>query len=99
MFDLLDFDNDNELNIDEFVSGCLHMRGPARSLDLERCNFCLRQIRSEVIELKRSLYEVGNLTKFERLNSSFETVNGMSTGSGDASPQKAPVFVEPGSPP
>eukprot|EP00746_Dinoflagellata_sp_MGD_P029892 gnl/MRDRNA2_/MRDRNA2_170841_c0_seq1.p1 gnl/MRDRNA2_/MRDRNA2_170841_c0~~gnl/MRDRNA2_/MRDRNA2_170841_c0_seq1.p1 ORF type:complete len:457 (-),score=53.67 gnl/MRDRNA2_/MRDRNA2_170841_c0_seq1:153-1490(-) len=53
LFDLLDFDCDQQLDIDEFVSGCLHMRGPARSLELERCNFSLRHVRHEIADLAK----------------------------------------------
>merc|ERR1719161_2802004 len=55
MFDLLDFDQDEEIDIDEFVSGCLHMRGQARSLDLERCNFNIRNVLSQLRELQFDL--------------------------------------------
>jgi len=55
MFDLLDFDNDNQLNMEEFVEGCLHVRGTASSLDVERCHFSLRKILTEFNNLKNDI--------------------------------------------
>merc|ERR1712203_646161 len=34
LFDLLDLSGDGNISADEFLNGCLHVRGPAKSLDL-----------------------------------------------------------------
>lgn len=41
LFMLLDVDNSGTLNVDEFVRGCMRLRGPARSIDLAAlaCDF------------------------------------------------------------
>lgn len=94
MFDLLDFDNNQEIDIDEFVSGCLHMRGPARSIDLERCNFMMRHIREEMMELKA--YFLQNATvPIKTLD--FE-VDGSASSSNDAPRWNVPVPPNPGAP-
>lgn len=41
LFHILDVNEDNAVSIDEFVGGCMHLKGYARSLDL--CSFIIQQ--------------------------------------------------------
>merc|ERR1711957_57776 len=34
LFDLLDSDNSNKITVDEFLEGCMRLKGQARSIDL-----------------------------------------------------------------
>jgi hypothetical protein len=55
MFDLLDFNEDGQIDIDEFVSGCLHMKGGARGIDLERCFQSVKHCNSAIDEMREGL--------------------------------------------
>lgn len=61
LFSLFDLDNSGEVNAEEFLSGCLRLRGPAKALDLallikqvrqvEKTNLCLREAIGSVVGL------------------------------------------------
>merc|ERR1712048_20549 len=44
IFNILDVHDEGTLSNQEFVAGCLKLRGPARALDLERLSFLTRQL-------------------------------------------------------
>lgn len=96
IFDLLDFNNDNEISIDEFVSGCLHVKGAARSLDLERCTFCIKQVRQELCDLKACLSQ-NMITQFQRSDPDSHCMV-TNSESHDVPHHKTPFFVKPGPP-
>jgi len=65
IFELLDIDGDTTLSVEEFVKGCMRLRGPARSIDISslahdshirgnRTNEYLDKILSEVKKVVRS---------------------------------------------
>merc|ERR1719327_2291604 len=48
LFRLLDEDGSNEVSIDEFINGCLHLRGTAKSIDLYQVMSQLKQIQHSI---------------------------------------------------
>merc|ERR1719343_177280 len=55
LFTLLDVDNTGEVDIDEFVGGCLRLRGGATSMDLAVLKYQVEWILRNVQSLSRSL--------------------------------------------
>ncbi|CAE6932190.1 CBF5 [Symbiodinium natans] len=56
LFMLIDADESGEISIDEFVSGCMQLQGPAKSIQLARVrhenNLMRRDIRNVLDEVK-----------------------------------------------
>lgn len=51
LFNLLDFDGDGVIDLEEFVFGCAHLKGNARSLDLARHGAAQRKMHHNLIAL------------------------------------------------
>lgn len=49
MFEMLDFDGNGSIDIDEFIYGCQHLKGFARSLDLAKLDHDRRQTESQLL--------------------------------------------------
>jgi hypothetical protein len=58
-FDMLDFDDTRQIDLETFMAGCLHFRGAARSIDVERLSHKLRDLEQNLndsfIALARAL--------------------------------------------
>merc|ERR1712228_849165 len=50
LFHLLDLDNSGSVSAEEFINGCLRLRGPAKSLDLA---LLIQEVRIALSQLKR----------------------------------------------
>jgi hypothetical protein len=50
LFKLLDYDQSNEISIDEFVSGCFRLQGESRSLDMKIMQYEMKFLREAFIE-------------------------------------------------
>lgn len=55
IFNLLDYDNSNELTIDEFITGCMRMKGEAKSKDLLAAQVALDTMRGYYIDLEEQM--------------------------------------------
>eukprot|EP00930_Biecheleria_cincta_P045535 TRINITY_DN31378_c0_g1_i1.p1 TRINITY_DN31378_c0_g1~~TRINITY_DN31378_c0_g1_i1.p1 ORF type:complete len:620 (-),score=104.43 TRINITY_DN31378_c0_g1_i1:84-1943(-) len=55
LFRLLDYDQSNEITIDEFVAGCSQLQGEARSLDAKIMQFELKFIKEAVSDVTKML--------------------------------------------
>eukprot|EP00930_Biecheleria_cincta_P071644 TRINITY_DN59116_c0_g1_i1.p1 TRINITY_DN59116_c0_g1~~TRINITY_DN59116_c0_g1_i1.p1 ORF type:complete len:676 (-),score=104.39 TRINITY_DN59116_c0_g1_i1:74-2044(-) len=65
LFRLLDYDQSNEITIDEFVAGCAQLQGEARSLDAKIMQFELKWLKeavTEVFQVVRNLQHVQEAT-------------------------------------
>merc|ERR1712187_110988 len=47
LFDMLDLDNSNEVDMEEFVTGCLRLKGNAKSIDIHTLMFEIKQSMSK----------------------------------------------------
>jgi len=61
LFDHLDDDNSGEVSLDEFLQGCLRLRGQARSIDVYSVMHDVRSLTTKFEELMDSLRVVGRL--------------------------------------
>ncbi|CAK0908690.1 unnamed protein product [Prorocentrum cordatum] len=61
LFDHLDDDNSGEVSLDEFLQGCLRLRGQARSIDVYSVMHDVRSLNSRFEELVDSLRGVARL--------------------------------------
>eukprot|EP00927_Polykrikos_kofoidii_P064750 TRINITY_DN6029_c0_g1_i1.p1 TRINITY_DN6029_c0_g1~~TRINITY_DN6029_c0_g1_i1.p1 ORF type:complete len:709 (+),score=96.97 TRINITY_DN6029_c0_g1_i1:82-2208(+) len=57
LFRLIDVDGTNELDIDEFVDGCLRIRGPAKSLEVHELMYQIAWLMDTVVHLVASVEE------------------------------------------
>lgn len=55
LFQLLDLDNDGSIDAEEFLSGCLRLRGPAKSMDLALLMHEVRRIANHVRILENAI--------------------------------------------
>merc|ERR1712113_352931 len=44
LFDMLDLDGSNEVDMEEFVTGCLRLKGNAKSIDIHTLMFEIKQV-------------------------------------------------------
>jgi len=60
LFKLLDTSSSQMINLEEFVDGCLCLRGPARSIDLAKMSYetrwMMNQLSELIIQVKRSAH-------------------------------------------
>jgi hypothetical protein len=54
LFNLLDEDGTDEISIDEFINGCLHLRGNAKSIDLYHLMSELEKIQHSIERMSNS---------------------------------------------
>jgi hypothetical protein len=64
LFNLLDFDSNGFIDIEEFIFGCGHLKGYARSLDLARMGHGQRQVSKDLMNLAEE--QRGHLTHFRQ---------------------------------
>jgi hypothetical protein len=61
LFKLLDLDESGTINVDEFVMGCLRLRGPAKAIDMATLMFDTRKANQRVLQviedMHRSMFE------------------------------------------
>merc|ERR1719517_350810 len=61
LFKLLDLDESGTINVDEFVMGCLRLRGPAKAIDMATLMYDTRKANQRVLQviedMHRSMYE------------------------------------------
>jgi len=50
LFELLDADGSNQVTVDEFLDGCLRLKGQARSIDLNMLLFMCRKVFASILE-------------------------------------------------
>merc|ERR1711871_1460342 len=60
IFSLLDVDQSGELSIDEFISGCMRIKGNAKSKDLLAVQVAVDTLGSKFADLSASLETAGN---------------------------------------
>lgn len=58
LFRLLDRDGNGSVEIDEFVDGCLRLRGPAKAVDVATVKFEIRSLRNKLSELSQTIKHV-----------------------------------------
>merc|ERR1712187_351355 len=51
LFDMLDLDGSGEVDMEEFVSGCLRLKGAARSIDVHTLMFEVKQTMSKIVAM------------------------------------------------
>jgi len=56
LFSLLDLDNSKEVNAQEFIAGCLRLRGPAKALDLAVLIREVTQLRESLLPVRHSRF-------------------------------------------
>lgn len=55
VFDMLDYDESGELTIEEFITGCLRMKGPAQSKDLLVAQVALDCVKKQYVIFEQEL--------------------------------------------
>jgi hypothetical protein len=63
LFQLLDFDQNGKVNVDEFVLGCTKFGGTARGVDIARLRHDNGQLRKDMRQIEKKF--LGNLEAFE----------------------------------
>eukprot|EP00746_Dinoflagellata_sp_MGD_P150840 gnl/MRDRNA2_/MRDRNA2_82613_c0_seq1.p1 gnl/MRDRNA2_/MRDRNA2_82613_c0~~gnl/MRDRNA2_/MRDRNA2_82613_c0_seq1.p1 ORF type:complete len:440 (+),score=73.09 gnl/MRDRNA2_/MRDRNA2_82613_c0_seq1:49-1320(+) len=58
LFDMLDFDEDGSIDVEEFIFGCSVLKGSARSLDLARLAHRTHRQSSDILELGKNIATV-----------------------------------------
>mmetsp|Transcript_166621 Transcript_166621/g.535070 ORF Transcript_166621/g.535070 Transcript_166621/m.535070 type:complete len:254 (-) Transcript_166621:197-958(-) len=65
LFQILDTDGSNRLNAREFISGCMRLKGGARSIDLARLHYENQRISEQIIKLLRKMgTEISDIRHF-----------------------------------
>merc|ERR1719498_1208064 len=68
LFRLLDLDGSGSIDAEEFLSGCLRLRGPAKALDLAILMHEVRKVHSKLKQQRRLLQHGGNGAAPKRLS-------------------------------
>merc|ERR1712139_548753 len=58
LFRLLDYDNSNEVNIDEFLIGCYKLQGASRTLDMKIMQYEFENMRQSILGLIDTVNEL-----------------------------------------
>jgi len=63
LFALLDTDNSGELDVGEFVDGCLRLKGDARSIDIHSIMHDLKHLDGRVEALCKAVHKIGTFPR------------------------------------
>jgi len=63
LFDLLDRDRNGQVGLEEFILGCLRLKGQARSADIVKLQLEVNNIMYNVIESRRTIDDIGSLLR------------------------------------
>eukprot|EP00931_Biecheleriopsis_adriatica_P009902 TRINITY_DN11099_c0_g3_i1.p1 TRINITY_DN11099_c0_g3~~TRINITY_DN11099_c0_g3_i1.p1 ORF type:complete len:597 (-),score=98.74 TRINITY_DN11099_c0_g3_i1:51-1841(-) len=60
LFELLDQDNNGNVDLDEFITGCICLRGNAKAVHMEKISYQCKHLQSRVLALEQNLHYISS---------------------------------------
>jgi hypothetical protein len=96
LFVLLDVDDSNAVNIDEFVQGCLRLRGNARSIDVNMLLYENEKLHHQLLEFMETMeHKLEQLGRELKLPHNFNLEQALRPNRRTRSPRLASILMSP----